>query len=253
LGIDIGSYYTKGCLIDGDSRILAAAVLETGISFEKTAKKIILKMRASAGQKKEDIQDIVSTGMGRACLSSRTSARTEISCVAKGVSFYYPEAMTIIDIGGQDIKIVKINGDQRNFSFKLSRKCAAGTGSFLEEISRRLKIPINEMNRMAETAKKSVEIGSFCTVFAGTEVLHLLREGKDIHEILRGVYESVVERVLSIVSVSDKYALTGGVVAHHPIVTEIFREKTRADPLLLRNPQTIVAFGAALFALEAKR
>ncbi len=250
LGFDLGSSYSKGTLVDHQSHILCEAVEETGVSFEGAADRIFTKICKTRGIEREQVTNVVATGVGRKNLSLAKSVKTEISCLAKGIFHYFSKDITAVDIGGQDTKIVKIHNNESEIEFKVNRKCAAGTGAFLEEISQKLKIPLSEMNALAEKAQKSVEIGSYCTVFAGTEIIHLLREGKDIHAILRGVYESIAQRVLSMDSLTRRYALVGGIPAHHPVIGELFEEKTGKEPLFPPNPQTTVAFGASLFAIE---
>ena len=249
LGIDLGSSYTKGCLIDDGLRIKALYSTETGISFERAFKRVRRKLLEIAEAEEEDLKGIVGTGIGRE-LVGKNPTKTEISCLVKASSFYFPFPCTVVDIGGQDIKIVKIDKRGREVGFKMSRKCAAGTGAFLEDIARRLGIPLKRMNEMAQKADNYIEIGSFCTVFAGTEIIHHLRMGRDPNAIVRGVYHSIVNRVLGMESLEPPYVLTGGIVAHNPVIVEIFKEKIGHDPLVPPNPQAFVAFGAALYAME---
>ncbi len=254
-GIDIGSSYTKICLIDEKKKIIAEDIVSSGISFEKTSKKILRRVfkKINGNFKINDIKVFVSTGVGRYNFPFKKITKTEISCLVKGMTYYFSGKGTIIDIGAEDVKMVQINEEGEEVDFKMNRKCAAGTGAFIEEISRKLRMPLKKLNNLAEQAKKSIEINSFCTVFAGTEIIHLIREGKDIKEIARGVFESFVNRILSMVKVEGKLFLAGGAVAHNPFLLKVFEEKTGITPLVPPNPQTLVAFGAALFALENKK
>jgi len=250
LGVDIGSYYTKAVLINENKEIVAREVTESGLSFEETSEKVLKNICKKYEIKKEDINKMVSTGVGRENFPYKDFTRTEISCLVKGVFHYFKKECTIIDIGGEDVKVVIMDKDGREMNFSMNRKCAAGTGAFLEDISRRLKMGINELHSLAEKAKESIEINSFCTVFAGTEIIHLIREGKKIENIARGVYESLVSRILSMVRINKNLVMTGGVIHHNPIVADILEERMGIKPYVPPEPQFVVAFGASLFALE---
>jgi predicted CoA-substrate-specific enzyme activase len=160
--------------------------------------------------------------------------------------------VTIIDIGGQDNKIIKLDGAGKRHSFKMNRKCAAGTGAFLEEMSMRLNIPLEEMNALAMQSENMVEISSFCTVFSATEVLEKIRHGKKVPDILKGLFFSVIKRVLEMDSMTDTVVLTGGVVAHNPIIIGMIREASGKNIRVPEHPQLTGAFGAALYALESR-
>ena len=159
-------------------------------------------------------------------------------------------AMTIIDIGGQDNKIIKVDEKGRRLNFKMNRKCAAGTGAFLEEMAMRLDIPLEEMDSLARQSEDMVELGSYCTVFSGTEVLEKIRQGKKVPAIVKGLFYSVIKRILEMDSLTDKVAMTGGVVAHNPYLVQMVEEKTGKKILVPEFPQLTGAVGAALFAID---
>jgi predicted CoA-substrate-specific enzyme activase len=162
-------------------------------------------------------------------------------------------AMTIIDIGGQDNKIIKLDDQGRRLSFKMNRKCAAGTGAFLEEMSLRLDIPLEAMDGLARQSRDMVELGSYCTVFSGTEVLEKIRQGRQVPDIVKGLFLSVIKRILEMDSLSDRVVMTGGVVAHNPYLVEMVREMTDREVLVPEHPQLTGAVGAALFAMEGEQ
>jgi predicted CoA-substrate-specific enzyme activase len=191
-----------------------------------------------------------STGYGRKNVPFSRDTKTEIGCHAKGCYHYFPMAMTVIDIGGQDNKIIKLDQQGRRLNFKMNRKCAAGTGAFLEEMSMRLEIPLEDMDALAAASENMVELGSFCTVFTATEVLEKIRQGKKIPDIVKGLFFSVIKRVLEMDSLTDAVVMTGGVVAHNPHLVKMVEELTRKEILLPRYPQLTGAVGAALFAIE---
>lgn len=250
VGIDIGSSYTKSALINENKELLAEFVLKTGINFEQTSIDAFQKVLKIANLKKEDILRVVSTGVGRNNCSFSNFKKPEINCISKGAFNFYPQPITVVDIGGQDNKIIKIGKNGEQLSFKMNRKCASGTGSFLEEISNKLDLSSQQMNQMAEEADETVSIGSFCTVFAGTEIIHHIRDGKNINGIIKGVYDSIVKRILEMDFLESKVLVTGGVVAKSPILKKIFSEKLNFEVEVPRSPQMVGAVGASLFGFE---
>ena len=157
--------------------------------------------------------------------------------------------VTIIDISGQDNKIIKLDKDGQRINFKMNRKCAAGTGAFLEEMSARLDIPIEDMDRLARQSADMVKLGSFCTVFSGTEVLENIRNGKKVPDIVKGLFFSVIKRVMEMDSLTENVVMTGGVVAHNPFLVTMTREIIGRKILVPEYPQLTGAIGAALYAI----
>jgi predicted CoA-substrate-specific enzyme activase len=250
-GIDLGSSYTKAVILDCDKKIVASSILKSGISFEKIGRKVLKKACKESNLSPQRIACVVATGVGRENCDLAIFSKPEIACFTKGcLSYFYGENAIIVDIGGQDNKVIRISEDGTQLYFKMNRKCAAGTGSFLEDIARKLHISLKRMNLLAQKATKTVPIGSYCTVFAGTEIIHHIRTGKNLHELIRGVFESVVKRVLEMDLLEIKTILTGGVVANNPVIVDIFREKLVHSIILPPNPQTIGALGAAIYAWD---
>ncbi|HDI79304.1 MAG TPA: ATPase [Desulfobacteraceae bacterium] len=249
-GIDIGASSTKAVIIDAEKKVLGYSIKKTGTDFQKIASLCLGEAIESAKISKDEIKRIVSTGYGRKNIDFSHSAITEISCHAKGCFHYFPEAITIIDIGGQDNKIIKLNSQGKRISFKMNRKCAAGTGAFLEEMSLRLDIPLEEMDSLARRSTEMVQLGSYCTVFTATEVLEKLKQGKAVPDIVKGLFLSVIKRVLEMDTLTDNVVMTGGVVAHNSYIVEMTEEMVGRDILVPPMPQLSGAFGAALFALD---
>jgi predicted CoA-substrate-specific enzyme activase len=187
--------------------------------------------------------------------------KTEIACHGRGCYHYgcrLPEAITVVDIGGQDSKIIKLDAQGRRIGFKMNRKCAAGTGAFLEEMAHKLDIPIGHLNDLATAADRTAEIGSYCTVFTATEVLDRIRAGERVDEIVRGLFDSVAKRIVEMDTLVGRVMMTGGVVAFNPIVAELLSARIgigRAGGSVEIAPhaQEMGAFGAALFAAELFR
>ena len=250
VGVDVGASRTKVAVLDAQKHLLGWAVEKSGTDFSATADRCLQTALQMAGADAAAVFRTFSTGYGRKNVSYSQDTRTEIGCHAKGCYHYFPMAMTIVDIGGQDNKVIKLDDKGRRLSFKMNRKCAAGTGAFLEEMSLRLDIPLENMDALAEEAKNMVELGSYCTVFSATEVLGKIRQGKKVPDIVKGLFFSVIKRVLEMDSLSDRVAMTGGVVAHNPYLVNMVEEITGREIFVPEHPQLTGAVGAALFAIE---
>jgi predicted CoA-substrate-specific enzyme activase len=250
-GIDVGTSRTKAAVIDSEGILRGHAVYKSGTDLGSTAEICFDAALAMAAASRNDIAFTVSTGYGRKNVAAANAAKTEISCQGKGCFHAFPREITIIDIGGQDNKIIKLANDGIRSSFKMNRKCAAGTGAFLEEMSARLDIPLEDMDRLARQALSVVELGSFCTVFSATEVLERIREGKKVPDIVKGLFLSVIRRVLEMDSLTENVVMTGGVVAHNPYLVTMAEEMLHKKLLVPEFPQLTGAIGAALYARDA--
>lgn len=250
VGVDVGASRTKAAVLDTEKRLLGRSVKKSGTDFTQTAEICLNIALKTAHRSPEDIIFCVSTGYGRKNVPFSNDTKTEIGCHAKGCFHYFPIAMTVIDIGGQDNKIIKLDDRGRRLNFKMNRKCAAGTGAFLEEMSLRLDIPLEQMNGLAEASENMVELGSYCTVFSGTEVLEKIRQGKKVPDIVKGLFYSVIKRILEMDSLTERVVMTGGVVAHNPYLVTMVEEITQREILVPEHPQLTGAVGAALFAME---
>lgn len=250
VGVDVGASRTKVAVLDTEKRLLGRSVKKSGTDFTQTAEICLNIALKTAHRSPEDIIFCVSTGYGRKNVPFSNDTKTEIGCHAKGCFHYFPIAMTVIDIGGQDNKIIKLDDRGRRLNFKMNRKCAAGTGAFLEEMSLRLDIPLEQMNGLAEASENMVELGSYCTVFSGTEVLEKIRQGKKVPDIVKGLFYSVIKRILEMDSLTERVVMTGGVVAHNPYLVTMVEEITQREILVPEHPQLTGAVGAALFAME---
>ncbi len=249
-GADVGASRTKVVLLDTEKNLAGFSVKKSGTDFTRTAAECLDEAMAMAGTSSENIIRTVSTGYGRRNVSFSNDTKTEIGCHAKGAFHYFPKAMTIIDIGGQDNKVIKLDNEGRRTNFKMNRKCAAGTGAFLEEMSSRLDIPLEKLDTLARQSTEMVELGSYCTVFSATEVLEKIRQGKKVPDIIKGLFFSVIKRVLEMERITDSITMTGGVVEHNPFLVEMVKEITGAEVLTPKHPQLTGAVGAALFAME---
>ncbi len=249
-GVDVGASATKLVLVDETGDALARAVRVSGVDYQATAElcraEALAEIDATAG----DIAATVSTGYGRHNVDFAADTLTEIHCHGVGCFHHAPRAISIIDIGGQDNKVIRLEPDGRRANFKMNRKCAAGTGAFIEEIAMRLGIQLEEMDALAESAEEAVNLSSFCTVFAKTEILSHLRQGAPVAGIIRGAFVSVVARVVEMDTLAGEVLATGGVVAHNPVIVEILAEKLGRPVTVPPHPQFTGALGAALSALK---
>jgi len=250
VGVDVGASRTKVAILDSNKNIIGHCVKKSGIDFTSTADSCLELSLKMATVQKKDIVNSISTGYGRKNVSFAQDTITEIGCHAKGCYYFFPFAITIIDIGGQDNKIIKLDESGKRTGFKMNRKCAAGTGAFLEEMSARLDIPIEEMNGFASKSTDMVKLGSFCTVFSATEVLENIRLGNKLDDIVKGVFFSVINRIMEMDSLTEKVVMTGGVVAHNPYLVKMTEEIINCKILVPVLPQLSGAVGAALYAME---
>jgi predicted CoA-substrate-specific enzyme activase len=238
-------------VLDDAKHLLGYAVKKSGTDFTATAQECLAGSLKMAGVKQKDIACAVSTGYGRKNVPFASDSKTEIGCHGSGCYLYFPKPITIIDIGGQDNKVIKLDEKGRRINFKMNRKCAAGTGAFLEEMSARLDIPLEEMDGLAAQSEDMVKLGSFCTVFSATEVLENIRHGKKIEDIVKGVFFSVIRRVLEMDSMTENVVMTGGVVAHNPYLIKMAEEMISRQVLVPEHPQLTGAIGAALYAMDS--
>jgi predicted CoA-substrate-specific enzyme activase len=230
--------------------MLGYGIRKSGICFADTAEACLDDALEMAGRSREDIKAAVSTGYGRKNVAFAGANKTEIACHARGCYQAFPMALSIIDIGGQDNKIIKLDNHGRRTNFLMNRKCAAGTGAFLEEMAMRLDLPLSEMNGEAEKARDIVKLGSFCTVFSGTEVLENIRQGKLLPDIVKGIFYSIAKRVLEMDTLSENVVMTGGVVAHNRFLIAMTEEMIERSVMVPQHPQLTGAIGAALYAKE---
>jgi predicted CoA-substrate-specific enzyme activase len=247
-GIDVGTTTTKAAIIDADGKLLGCFVLRSGADLARAAAMAYEGAMVRAGVSPEAVRFVVATGFGRRNVPFAHGTRTEIGCHGCGCYHYFPEPLTVVDVGGQDSKIIKLDAEGRRVDFCMNRKCAAGTGSFLEDIAHKLDLPLAELNGLARGTGKTARIGSYCTVFSATEVLERVRAGERTDDIVRGLFDSVAKRIVEMDTLTGRVIMTGGVVAHNPIVAELLSERAGVEVEIAPHPQEMGAFGAALCA-----
>lgn len=247
LGLDLGASATKAVLLDGDV-VRARALRKSGANFAGAARACLDEATAAARITAKDVSRIVATGYGRRSVEFASSSVTEITCHARGCYAAFRRAITIVDIGGQDNKVIQLDDAGQRRNFKMNRKCAAGTGAFLEEIANQLEVPLVQLDALARQAAGSVELGSFCTVFAKTELLSLIARGTPVADLAKAAFRSVAKRIFEMDLLPGEVVMTGGVVAHNPILVELVSASLGRKVLVPEYPQYTGALGAALIA-----
>jgi predicted CoA-substrate-specific enzyme activase len=255
LGVDLGSRSTKCVIIDGDLKMVCGLARASDTEPDKLVETMIGEMLKKASIDRGDIRYIVSTGYGRDSLSISDRKITEITCHAAGAHHFYRETGTVIDIGGQDSKVISINEKGKPVDFIMNDKCAAGTGKFIEMMSRTLNIPIEELGRFDQKASKKISINSICTVFAESEVISLMAEKETRENIIRGLHTGVAERTLGLVErigMKPQVTMTGG-VARNPGVVRALERCLKVKMNIPEEPELTGAFGAAILGMRKVR
>jgi predicted CoA-substrate-specific enzyme activase len=250
VGVDVGASRTKVAILDADKNLIGHHVEKSGINYTATANLCLKASLKMAIVDEKDIVRSISTGYGRKNVPFAHETVTEIGCHAKGCYHYFPTKIAIIDIGGQDNKVIKLDESGKRSSFKMNRKCAAGTGAFLEEMSVRLDIPLEKMDDLARKSEDMVKLGSYCTVFSATEVLENIRQGRKLPDIVKGLFFSVIKRITEMDYFTEKVVMTGGVVAYNSYLVEMMGKIIERDIWVPDYPQLSGAIGAALHAIE---
>ncbi len=250
-GIDIGSTSGEALILE-DERIVGWSIVDTGYSSRRAAEEALDLALSHSGIERTQLQRIVATGYGRVAVDFAHQQVTEITCYARGAYFLHPQVQTVIDIGGQDSKVVAVGAGGRPLDFAMNDKCAAGTGRFLEVIARALQLSLPEMGDWALRAKQAAEISSTCTVFAESEVVTLVAEGATREEIVAGICRSIARRVAAMaarVGVEPPVMFAGGVARNCGVVRAL--EEALGHPLIVpEEPQIVGALGAALVARD---
>lgn len=253
IGIDSGSTTTNVVAIDGEGRILASRIVRTGARAGESAARAVEEIRREIGEEKAaEIRGIMATGYGREFIDLADAAKTEITCHARGAHAMDPAVRTIIDIGGQDSKVICLDENGNVVNFLMNDKCAAGTGRFLEMMARTLEMELPEMAKRGLKWDRDLTISSVCTVFAESEVVSLIAQSTPTDDIVHALSKSVASKTCSMVKRSrgeGPYMMTGGVARNGGVVREI---ETRLGERLhiTEEPDLIGAYGAALFARD---
>ena len=248
-GVDIGAATAKAVILNGNE-VLAFPIIPTGSSVAKAADVVIKKALEKSGLSMNELEYIISTGYGRRAVSFTNKALTEISCHAAGVSSVLPQARTIIDIGGQDSKVIGLDDNGNVNNFVMNDKCAAGTGRFLEVMARVLDVDISEMGTISLLGKEPCPISSTCTVFAESEMVSLRAEGEKQENIVAGIHKAMAHRIVIMgnsVGFKNDVVFTGG-VAKNVGMKKALEDEIELEILIPEEPQIMGALGAAILA-----
>lgn len=253
-GVDIGSTMTKVVIIDKNNALCSAVKGPTGPEHRRLANEVMREALEQAELLLDDMSFIVATGYGRFNVPFADRQITELSCHARGISSLFPSVRTAIDIGGQDVKCMRIaNG--RLMDFVMNDKCAAGTGRFLEVTATTLGIKLEEMGEISLKATKSVQMSNLCTIFAQQEVVTLLSRGEKLANIVAGLHSALASRVAALaqrLGVVPDLVLTGGGAKNTGMVGAM-KEALGCEVLVPEEPLLTGALGAAILACEAYR
>lgn len=254
-GVDVGSTQTKAVIVDESGTIVARSLTETGANVTQAAETAFERALEEAGLEEREVEFVIGTGYGRYKVTFGNTQVTEISCHGRGAVHMFPGTRTVVDMGGQDTKAIRVSEEGEILDFCMNDKCAAGTGRFLGAASGALEIPLDELGPTALKGQRPVKISTTCTVFAESEVLSWLGKGKKIEDILLGVHQSIAARsagLLRRVGVEDEVTFTGGVARNSAMVATLTERLGR--PLNVSDESHYMgALGAALFALDHVR
>ncbi|MBM4142485.1 MAG: 2-hydroxyglutaryl-CoA dehydratase [Lentisphaerae bacterium] len=249
-GIDAGSRAVKAAIVEAATlKLLATAIADQGVDQEAIAGAVFDEALDGAGASRRDVVRAVATGYGRDAVGVAAVTVTEITCHARGVFHAAPGARTVIDIGGQDSKLMRLNGDGRVRDFSMNDRCAAGTGRFLEVVAARLGVGLHELGGLAARSANPAAISSMCVVFAETEIIGLLAGGAPREDIAAGVQSAIATRVASMAGrrIEEPVVFTGG-VALVPGMREALGVALGREVSVAGRPQFTGALGAALLA-----
>ena len=251
-GIDSGSTSTDVVILDKDRKVVTGIILPTGAGAAIGAERALEEALKKSGLNREDIDALVTTGYGRTAIQAGDKSITEITCHARGAHYLDPEVRTVVDIGGQDSKVIRLDGDGAVVNFVMNDKCAAGTGRFLEMMARTMEMSLDEMSKTGLTYKEDITISSMCTVFAESEVVSLIAQNKATDDIVHGLNKAVASKTAALarrVGGEEKYMMTGGVSKNQGLVMTL-EEKLGTKLVISDMAQLCGALGAALFAAD---
>ena len=251
-GIDVGSLTTDTVILDTRRRIVAYDISPTGANSKVAGESSFRHALDRAEISVKQIACAVSTGYGRVSLEFADKAVTEITCHGRGAYHLFPDTRTIVDIGGQDSKVIKLGSGGKVVDFSMNDKCAAGTGRFLEVMAKALEVDLEEMGLLSMRSTEQIAISSMCTVFAESEVISLVAQAKPKEDIINGIHKSICNRISSLmdrVGIEPEVTMTGGVAKNTGIVENI-RQKVDGRINVPEEPQIVGALGAALIAID---
>jgi predicted CoA-substrate-specific enzyme activase len=251
-GVDVGSTQTKAVIIDEEGKIRGTSLIDTGAHVVHAAEEAFAGALETAGVEEEEVEYVIGTGYGRYRVTFGNTQVTEISCHGRGAVHMFPNTRTVVDMGGQDTKAIRVTPIGEILDFCMNDKCAAGTGRFLGAAASALELQLSDLGPLALKSKRPVRISTTCTVFAESEVLSWLGKGKKIEDILWGVHQSIAMRTVGLmrrVGIEEEVTFTGG-VTRNPGMVKAIEEKLATRLNVSDQSHFMGALGAALFALD---
>ncbi len=251
-GVDVGSTQTKAIILSEDRKILGRALINTGANVSMAAERAFREAASSAGIPPETIAYVVGTGYGRYKVNFGNAQITEISCHARGANLLFPKTRTVIDMGGQDAKGIRVGEQGDVKDFVMNDKCAAGTGRFLSNAAETVGLSLDKIGPVSLDAKKPVRLSTVCAVFVESDIMSYLAEGKTVPDILGGVHSAIAARTVALVrrvGIEPEIAFTGGVSRNVGMVKAL-EERLGFPVNVCDDSHYIGAIGAAVFALE---
>lgn len=251
-GVDVGSTQTKAVVLASDCTILGRALVDTGANIGRAAQRAFDAAVAGAGVMRDRIAFVVGTGYGRFKVTFGDAQITEISCHARGAKFFFPGTRTVIDMGGQDAKGIRVGPEGEVVDFVMNDKCAAGTGRFLANAAETLGISLDDLGPLSLRGSAPVRLSTVCTVFVESDIMSYLAQGKRVEDILAGVHSAIAARTISLVrrvGLEPEITFTGGVSRNVGMVAAL-QAKLGVPVNVSPDAHYNGAIGAALFALE---
>jgi predicted CoA-substrate-specific enzyme activase len=251
-GCDVGSLTAKAVIL-ADNRVLAARIAKVKSRPEASAREIMESALEEAGLRQDQIECCIGTGYGREQIPFVAGTMSEVACHARGAKWLLPSIRTVIDIGGQDCKVMRVDDRGKLVKFATNDKCAAGTGRFLDVMARMLHVEIGELGGLALKAVKPLNLSSTCTVWAQAEVVKKVNEGETIEDIAGAISHAMANRVMILVNSvgpENDICITGGVSKNAGVVASLERLMGVRVKRLRTDPQAVGALGAAIFAQE---
>ncbi len=251
-GIDVGSTQTKAVVIDDSRAIVARVLIDTGANVKRAGQRSLDELVAGSDFSREDIGYVVGTGYGRYKIEAGDTQVTEISCHARGAQMLFPGTRTVIDMGGQDTKAIKVGSDGDVLDFCMNDKCAAGTGRFLAGAAEVLGLTLDEIGELSLKGTKPIRLTSVCTVFVESDILSHLAQKKKVEDILAGVHEAIAARTIGLVrrvGMDPEMTFTGGVARNIGMVKAL-EAKLGQTLNISDDSQYCGALGAALFGMD---
>jgi predicted CoA-substrate-specific enzyme activase len=248
-GVDIGSAFSKAAVVT-ESKLVSYQIIPSGGNYKLTADEVIKGALGKAGLSLEDIASTIATGYGGNLVSYASRVVTDVSCQSRGIFHLFPSVRTVIDIGGQFSRVIKLDETGRAITFLMSEKCAGGSGRLLQIIAHVLRLDLEEIGPLSLKAKEKINFNTGCAVFSETEAISRVAEGAAKEDILAGIHVALAAKIQSLVErlgIEQDVALTGGGAKDIGLVRSI-EETLGINALVPKEPQIVAALGAALIA-----